>query len=140
MTITEKQTNIFTVPQGYYLAHCISGDFKLGAGIARMFDEVYNMEAKLHFLFDRHGDKYEALLVDNVFNLVTKQKYFFKPTYLSIRQALEDMRTQIVELHIEKLAMPKIGCGLDKLQWDKVKNIIEDVFKDIPIEILICYL
>lgn len=140
MTITEKQTNIFTVPQGYYLAHCISGDFKLGAGIAKMFDEAYNMKAKLHFLFDRHGDKYEALLVDNVFNLVTKQKYFFKPTYLSIRQALEDMRAQIIELHIEKLAMPKIGCGLDKLQWDKVKNIIEDVFKDIPIEILICYL
>ena len=25
---------MFTVPQGYYLAHCISGDYALGAGIA----------------------------------------------------------------------------------------------------------
>lgn len=32
--------------------------------------------------------------------------------------------------------MPKIGCGLDRLQWDKVKEIIINTFKDIDLEIV----
>ena len=43
-------------------------------------------------------------------------------------------------LDITKLAMPKIGCGLDRLQWDKVYDIICDVFKDTDVDILICEL
>ena len=42
MNITFENRDLFTVPQGYYLAHCISADFALGAGIAKKFDEVYN--------------------------------------------------------------------------------------------------
>ena len=40
MIITEVTQDLFTVPQGYYLAHCISGDYALGAGIAKVFDET----------------------------------------------------------------------------------------------------
>ena len=77
MTIHEEQRDLFTVPQGYYLAHCISADFALGAGIAKKFDEVYNMKFKLFKNYDDNYDNFEfdggeALLIDNVFNLVTK--------------------------------------------------------------------
>lgn len=47
MNYMEMTGDLFAVPQGYYLAHCISGDFSLGAGIAKQFDEVYNMRFKL---------------------------------------------------------------------------------------------
>ena len=43
MIIREEKRDLFTVPHGYYLAHCISGDYALGAGIAKQFVEVYNM-------------------------------------------------------------------------------------------------
>ena len=36
--------------------------------------------------------------------------------------------------------MPKIGCGLDKLQWGKVREIIKEEFKDVDIQIEIRYL
>ena len=39
-----------------------------------------------------------------------------------------------------KLAMPKIGCGLDRLDWDEVYDIICEVFEDTDVEILICEL
>ena len=48
LKIIEETRDLFTVPQGYYLAHCISGDYALGAGIAKTFNEVYNMRYKLH--------------------------------------------------------------------------------------------
>lgn len=145
MTIREENRDLFTVPQGYYLAHCISGDYALGAGIAKQFDDVYNMKNKLHHRFPIPiGEKFahlgEALLIDNVFNLVTKRKCYQKPTYSDLYVALEDMYYQIEEKEITKLAIPLIGCGLDKLQWEKVKEDIEEIFEDYDIDILVCVL
>ena len=139
MTITIENKDLFTMNQGYYLAHCISADFALGAGIAKAFDSVYNMRFKLF----RHYPDYEyhcgdALLIDNTFNLVTKRKCWHKPTYESLREALEMMREQLEFLDATKLAMPWIGCGLDKLQKDQVYDIICEVFEDMDIEIVIC--
>jgi len=141
MILKEEQRDLFSVPHGCYFAHCISGDFALGAGIAVQFDNLYNMRKKLKSFYDMgiYEDN-DALLIDNVFNLVTKRKAFHKPTYDSLREALEDMADQIEELEIEKLAMPLIGCGLDRLDWNLVKPIIEEVFEDIDIEIIVCYL
>ena len=139
MILKEEQRDLFSVPHGYYFAHCISGDFALGAGIAVKFNELYNMRKKLKNTVDYIPDNC-AILIDNVFNLVTKRKCYHKPTYASLRESLEDMIETIETLEIEKIAMPMIGCGLDKLDWDVVKEIIEDVFEDIDIEILVCYL
>ena len=141
MTITIEKKDLFTMPQGYYLAHCISADFALGAGIAKVFDSVYNMRFKLF----RNYDNYEynggdSLLVDNVFNLVTKQKCWHKPTYESLNEALLVMKEQLNILCVTKLAMPWIGCGLDRLNRDNVYDIICEVFDDMDIDIVICEL
>lgn len=139
MNITIEKQDLFTIPQGHYLAHCISSDFALGAGIAKTFDSIYNMRFKLF----RNYPEYEyhcgdALLVDNVFNLVTKKKYWHKPTYESLREALEMMKEQLDFLGATKLAMPRIASGLDRLDKDKVYDIICEVFEDMDIEIVIC--
>lgn len=141
MNITIEKKDLFTVPQGYYLAHCISADFALGAGIAKTFDEVYNMRYKLFNFYDDYNyEGGDALPIDNVFNLVTKKKCYHKPTYESVREALECMKEQMEMLYITKLAMPKIAAGLDRLNWDEVYDIICEVFDDTDVEILICEL
>lgn len=145
MHFTEINGDLFAVPQGYYLAHCISGDFALGAGIAKQFDKEYNMRFKLFRDYPIEiGEKFgyvgKALLVDNVFNLVTKPKCYHKPNYDTLIDTIIDMREQCETRNITKLAMPKIGCGLDKLDWSRVREIIEEVFEDYDIEILVCTL
>lgn len=141
MNITIEKKNLFEVPQGYYLAHCISADFALGAGIAKTFDEIYNMRFKLFREYaDYMYDDGDALLIDNVFNLVTKPKCYHKPRYESVRKALETMRDIMDMNATTKLAMPKIAAGLDRLNWDEVYNIICEVFEDTDVEILICEL
>ena len=137
MTITEKNMDLFTVPQGHYLAHCISADFALGAGIAKVFNDVFNMREKLKEFYS-WPDVGDCLPVDNVFNLVTKELAFQKPTIDSLGESLQCMKRQMLALKIKKLAMPKIGCGLDKLDWEEVKDVIETVFDDTDIEILVC--
>ena len=89
-----------------------------------------------------YGEKYanvgKALLVENVFNLVTKPRCYQKPTYETLREALVDMKIRCDQLNVKKLAMPLIGCGLDRLDWNVVSPLIKEVFEDSDIEILIC--
>ena len=48
------------------------------------------------------------------------------------------MRNYCEGSDIKKIAMPTIGCGLDRLEWNKVSDIIKEVFSEMSIEILIC--
>jgi len=36
--------------------------------------------------------------------------------------------------------MPRIGCGLDKLKWDRVVAMIREVFADVDMAITVYYL
>lgn len=139
MIYKEEVRDLFTVPQGYDLAHCVSADFNLGGGIAKQFCTHFDMRERL---LNYYGDGVKgagfALKMSNVYNLVTKEKVSDRPTYENLINALTDMKEDMVDTGVKKIAMPKIGCGLDGLNWDIVRSIIKEVFKDTDIEILIC--
>ena len=145
MTIREEQRDLFTVPTDYILVHCISSDFAMGAGIAKEFTKR-GVKAQLQRKYQNvevgdclisHATDWDVEL-----SLVTKEKYWQKPTYKTMRMALEDAKLLCCEGIMSdenvKLAMPRIGCGLDKLEWSKVKAIIKEVFADTDVEILVC--
>lgn len=136
--ITFEKRDLFSMPQGTCFAHCISLDFALGVGIAVEFNKRYNMSKRLRNL----GEGYVGgvVKIDNVFNLITKEKCYQKPTYESLRNSLEEMRKIAFEEEIKLIAMPKIGAGLDKLKWEIVLSLIQDVFDDTGIKIHICFL
>lgn len=158
MTIKEEKRDLFTMPNDYALAHCISADFKLGAGIAKEFDKRFNCRKRLFYIFrkswiprwDKTQERYRGGCVPLgvgipitdeppfIFNLVTKRNYWDKPTLETIKNALLWMREQCEVYSIKKIAMPRIGCGLDRQKWSDVKQIIEDVFCDADIEIVVC--
>lgn len=48
------------------------------------------------------------------------------------------MKNLAIRKGIKKIAMPKIGCGLNHLRWDKVREMIQEVFEYTNIEILVC--
>ena len=65
-------------------------------------------------------------------HLVTKQKYFNKPTYSTLRASLERMRTHAENNGISRFSMPCIGTRLNQLDWDKVKLLIQETFRTSP--------
>jgi len=124
----------------YAPAHCISADCKMGAGIAvpiRKKFSLGNMSNDVDRMLLRPG---VAVYYHKVYNLITKEKYWHKPTYDTIEAALASMYYHAKEHGMEKIVMPKIGSGLDQLSWPKVEDIIMDIFKDLDIKILVCYL
>ena len=50
------------------------------------------------------------------------------------------MREHCEKHFVQELAMPRIGCGLDRLDWNVVKKMIKDIFKNDDIKITIYYL
>jgi hypothetical protein len=72
--------------------------------------------------------------------LVTKQKYWGKPTLVSLQQSVRAMLDDIATRKIECLVMPMIGCGLDLLKWTDVKMMLEKelVNRPWPKQLIIC--
>lgn len=148
MIYKEEYRDLFSVSDDYYLAHCISADFKLGAGIAVQFDKKYDCRNRLFELFpesrvpywDKLQDRFKGMCVvtDPVYNLITKRNYWDKPTLITIKNALSWMKEDCEIRSVKKVAMPMIGCGLDRLKWEDVSKIIKEVFEDVDIEILVC--
>ena len=65
-----------------------------------------------------------------VYYLITKLKYFYKPTYGQVVKALEAMHAHCLSHGVKQLAIPQLGSGLDKLEWKQVKQHIQEVFAD----------
>ena len=63
--------------------------------------------------------------------------YFSKPSYPTLKKALESMRAHINSSTVKSVSVPKISCGLDGLKWVIVKQIIEDVFHTLPLTITV---
>lgn len=138
MVYEEKYEDLFNINFDEYTpAHCISADCKMGAGIAVPIKKKFKLgEIKqIDPLILRPG---VAIYYHNVYNLITKEKYWHKPTYNTMAAALVSMYYHAIEHGINKIAMPKIGSGLDRLSWPKVRELIKDIFKDTDIEILVC--
>ena len=46
----------------------------------------------------------------------------------------------LVEKHsIRDIAIPLLGCGLDKLDWEIVRKIIHEEFKDTDCTMIVCH-
>lgn len=117
----------------------------MGKGIVVEFNRRFDMKSILQskypdYLnqFTRHRIGGDCILEGRVLNLITKERYFHKPTIITMRIALQKMKQICLENSINKIAMPTIGAGLDRLNWNDVITQIKNVFADTNIEVLIC--
>lgn len=123
------------------LAHCVSSDFHMGAGIAVQFKEKFGDPLLLgvskvpvgHVVAMEHPQIKNAM----IFHMVTKEKFWKKPTLQSVEVALTSTRDMALFYDISEISMPKIACGLDGLHWSKVSKLINDVFFESGIQITI---
>lgn len=142
--------------------HCIANDGKWGAGIAPVFiDKIFKSRHWLQSALAKNpwnghgkvivGQNYNLDNSNFVFdaNLITKEFTFGKPTYKTLQESLENLKKYIIDFNtnspdktclIKYIKMPKIGCGLDGLNWDKVSEIVKNTFHDMDIDIIVYYL
>nr|XP_023014400.1 uncharacterized protein LOC111504128 isoform X2 [Leptinotarsa decemlineata] len=137
--VIEKEQDLFMMPKEYSLGHCVAEDLRMGSGIAVTFKREFKELDDLLSQRQRQGGL-AVLKSENryIYYLVTKRLSTGKPTYETFWSSLKKMRDHIISHDVKKLAIPRIGCGLDRLDWVKVKFMIEFLFKAIDIEIVVC--
>lgn len=148
MKIKEIEKDLFLekYKTGDIYAHCISADFVLGKGIAKTFKEKFpELKKKKELVTEyriKSARRFMPVESGNVIigNLITKKFYYSKPTYGSLTESLVELRKYVLQNNLKRILMPKIGCGLDRLDWELVKQIIEKVFEETDIEIKIFYI
>ncbi|CAH1372302.1 unnamed protein product [Tenebrio molitor] len=137
----EITSDLFEMPEEYSLAHCVAEDMNMGAGIAVRFRRDFKKVGELLNQRQRPGGL--AILTHKdrfIYYLVTKRLSSGKPTYSTLFSSLKTLRGHVIANDVKKLAMPRIGCGLDRLQWENVKFMIEFVFAKVDVEIVVCNL
>ncbi|KRT83741.1 hypothetical protein AMK59_4560, partial [Oryctes borbonicus] len=136
--VQEIEGDLFTAGTEYSLGHCVSEDMNMGSGIAVLFRREFKRVDEL--LSQRRTQGNVAILEDKgrfVYYLVTKRASFGKPTYHTLWLSLQKMKDHIRTNNVKKLALPRIGCGLDSLEWKYVKNMLEYIFQNVDIQIVI---
>ena len=63
---------------------------------------------------------------------------YIQMNYKILRKDIAKMRDIAIQEGIMQIAMPKIGCGLDKLSWPQVREILKTEFANTDIEIFVC--
>jgi hypothetical protein len=74
-----------------------------------------------------------------IYYLVTKERTGFGcyPTYKTLQSSLLAMRKHMLANGVKFLAMPQIGCGLDKLEWNRVTVLLHNVFENDDFDVTI---
>jgi len=141
--LTEQVGDLFEIAENdACLAHCVSKDFQMSKGIAVLFKKKFGQVSELKCQGVQIG---ECGILPNdstfIYYMVTKSRYYHKPTYDSVLKSLEHMRDHMVANSMTKLCIPRIGCGLDGLKWNGgVKELIEQTFCDTSIRVTVCRL
>ncbi|KAJ3660383.1 hypothetical protein Zmor_004833 [Zophobas morio] len=139
--VREVFSDLFDAPEDYSLAHCVAEDMNMGSGIAVQFRHKFKRVDDLLNQYQSKGGL--AILTDKdryIYYLVTKTYSTGKPTYATLFSSLKCLKKHVVEKRVQKIAMPRIGCGLDRLDWPNVKFMVEFVFRDVDVEIVVCNL
>lgn len=81
----------------------------LGKGIAVEFRKRFNTKQMLLEQYPNGCEVGSCLLTGKVFNLVTKEKYWQKPTYHSLLITLFNLKKQIISNEVKFLQYHKLG-------------------------------
>lgn len=140
MKYTEEERDLFEVDEKYALAHCISADAAMGAGIAVPMKKTFGLHKVQQMAKNETLKVGTCVKEGRVLNLITKRHYWLKPTYQTFQQSIEDMKRVVEEENLKYIAMPLIGAGIDRLSWEMNREIIQDVFASMDVEIVVCIL
>ena len=135
-----REGDLLEAPSHFCLAHCCSEDLKLGAGVARTIQEKYAVREEM--LRQDHSIGSAVMTSSRgrvVYNLVTKRRFFDKPTYGSLEHCLRDLRRQMAANGHWYLAIPELGCGRDGLRLDVVTEILDKIFRGSGMKIVMCH-
>ncbi|KAL4153818.1 hypothetical protein QTP88_001651 [Uroleucon formosanum] len=136
--VIELTGNIFDSEPTTSIAQCISADFSMSRGIALQMRRKFGHVNKLR---QEQKSVNEVAVIPleqrTIFYLITKEHHWQKSTYKSIYICLQKLKELCMELKITNLACPRIGRESDGLQWEIIRNMLQNTFRNSNIKVCV---
>jgi len=112
----------------------------MGAGLAKEFAQRFNG----FYAAYQYALRYYGLNIGKVdvwfyqpcnVRLVSfpTKVHWANPSYIQlVKDGLKSLVSEIKIHNLSSLAIPALGCGLGGLDWNDVRPLIEEAFKDLP--------
>ena len=123
------------------IVHCISADAQMSKGFAQVLSEIVprlrRTCRRANFLKDQVFPFWDSSSRRYIYNLVTKEKYSGEPDLSTLATTLQNMRAHATMHGVSTIAIPKIGCGLDQMNWQDVVKVLRNIFAYSDIQIVV---
>ena len=138
--IHHVEGSVFEAPEGVALAHCVSADLAMSAGIAVQFVRRWpdirsgysrSEPGSLHVFSSTRG---------HIFNLITKERFDDKPSLEDFRKSIVALKSKMQALNIKTLAVPELGSGRDRLNLSKVIQVLQSILVEAGIGVIMYHL
>ena len=142
-----KNVSILNAPIMFNIVHAINADLTYSnvtkenntyhSSLAGEYDKYFKIREQLDELSVCDWNVGDVVYTAPVYSLLTKANKKDKVTYDTVEQCLINLKTTALDNETFYLAFPKICCGKDGLDWDKVKILINNIFGDTEFEIIL---
>lgn len=121
--------DLLEAPAHCVLAHCISADLKMGAGVALTIQERYQQRQDIMERPHEVGSAVWTARGRRVVHLVTKDHFRDQPDLASLELCLHNLREELLARCCYHLAIPEIGCGRDGLCLPDVLHLVREMLE-----------
>ncbi len=132
----ERTGDLFSSKDTAY-GHCISRNARMSAGIAKIIKKKFKKVAEIKPFSARVGEVIVVKDTKIVFNLITKNMHYQKPTLQTLYYTLKQMEKKALEMNILYISCPMLACGLDLLKKSEVKGVLRSIFENSPVTVTI---
>ena len=80
--------------------------------------------------WDSRGRRY-------IYNLVTKDSFCDEPNLSTLSKTLEAMKSHASMNGVSTIAIRKLGCGLDQMNWQQVVKLLRDIFAYTGVQLVV---
>ena len=123
------------------IGHCISADAQMSKGFAQFLSgrvpRLRRTCGRANLFKDQVFPFWDSSSRRYIFNLVTKEKYSDKPDLQTLATTLQSMQSHSTMHGVSTIAIPKIGCGLDQMNWQDVVKLLRDIFAYSDVQIVV---
>ena len=123
------------------IGHCISADARRSKGFADFLSHrIPGLKStcrrarlfmgQVYPFWDSTGKRY-------IYNFVTKERFYDKPNLSALSKTLEATRIHASTNGRCTVAIPKLGCGLDQMNWQEVVKLLRDIFVSADVQIVV---
>ena len=72
-----------------------------------------------------------------IYSLVHEERFYDKPDLSTLSRTLEELKIHASTNGVSTIALPKLGCGLDQMNWQEVVKLFRDIFADADVQIIV---